>query len=170
LWYWRSTPTSCAIFRGDTVHPSTLEVLAEIGLIERFLELPHRKVHTIDFVRDGSRLEVADFRTLGLRYPYIAFVPQWDLLNLITSEARRYPNFQLLMSARAHDLLREHDCVVGVRYQGPDGEHMIRAPARCGRGRPALGDPPSCRIASSRVRRADGRGDVPDLTEQRRPG
>lgn len=114
-------------FRDDTVHPSTLDVLAEIGLADRFLELPHRKVHTIGFLRDGSRLDVADFRRLGLRYPYIAFVPQWDFLDLLTSEARRYPNFRLLMRSQVSGLLRENGRVVGARYRDPDGEHEIRA-------------------------------------------
>lgn len=114
-------------FRGDTVHPSTLEVLAEIGLIDRFLELPHRKVHTIGFVRDGSTLDVADFRTLDLRYPYIAFVPQWDFLDLITSDARRHPNFHLFMRSEACDLLRERGRIAGVRYRDADGAREVRA-------------------------------------------
>jgi 2-polyprenyl-6-methoxyphenol hydroxylase-like FAD-dependent oxidoreductase len=114
-------------FRDDTVHPSTLDVLAEISLAERFLELPHRKVHTIGFVDDGSEFDVADFRRLGLRYPYIAFVPQWDLLDLLASEASRYPNFRLLMRSQAYGLLRENGRVVGVRYRDPYGEHEIRS-------------------------------------------
>lgn len=114
-------------FRDDTVHPSTLEVLAEIGLAERVLALPHRKAHTVDLVRDGSRREIADFRRLGLRYPYIAFVPQWDLLDLLTSEARRYANFRLAMRSQVYGLLREDGRVVGVRYRGPDGEQEIRS-------------------------------------------
>jgi 2-polyprenyl-6-methoxyphenol hydroxylase-like FAD-dependent oxidoreductase len=100
-------------FRDDTVHPSTLEVLAEIGLAQRVLALPHRKAHTVDLVRDGSRCEIADFRRLGVRYPYIAFIPQWDLLDLLTSEARRYANFRLLMRSQVYGLLRENGRVVG---------------------------------------------------------
>ncbi|TDD13148.1 FAD-dependent oxidoreductase [Nonomuraea diastatica] len=114
-------------FRGDTVHPSTLDVLDELGLIDRFLALPHHKVSTVGFVRDGRRLDVADFSTLGLRYPYIAFVPQWDLLHLLTSEAARYPHFRLLLQAEAHDVVRQDGRVTGVRFRDPDGEHEVRA-------------------------------------------
>jgi 2-polyprenyl-6-methoxyphenol hydroxylase-like FAD-dependent oxidoreductase len=114
-------------FRGDTVHPSTIEVLAELGLAERFLALPHHKVAAVGFVRDGRKLDVADFRRLGLRHPYIAFVPQWDFLDLVTREAARYPNLRLLMQAEGYDFLREGGRVVGVRYRGPDGDHEVRA-------------------------------------------
>lgn len=78
-------------FRGDTVHPSTIDVLDELGLAERFLALPHHKVPTIGFVKGGKSVDVADFQTLGLKYPYIAFVPQWDFLKLLTAEAAKYP-------------------------------------------------------------------------------
>ena len=88
-------------------------MLAEIGLAQRVLALPHRKAHTIDLVRDGSSCEIADFRRLGVRYPYIAFIPQWDLLDLLTSEARRYANFRLLMRSQVYGLLRENGRVVG---------------------------------------------------------
>lgn len=114
-------------FRGDTVHPSTLEVLDELGLAGRFLELPHHKVSTVGFVRDGRRLDVADFSALGLKYPYIAFVPQWDLLHLLVSEAARHPNFRLLLQAEAYELLREDGRITGVRFRTPDGEQQVRA-------------------------------------------
>jgi 2-polyprenyl-6-methoxyphenol hydroxylase-like FAD-dependent oxidoreductase len=114
-------------FRGDTVHPSTIEVLAELGLADRFLALPHHKVPTVGFVRDGRRVDVADFRTLGLRFPYIAFVPQWDFLHLVTTEAARYPNFRLLMRAEAYDVVWADGRVAGVRLRSPDGDHVVRA-------------------------------------------
>lgn len=114
-------------FRGDTVHPSTIEVLDELGLAERFLDLPHRKVPAIGFVQADGRQDVADFRALGLRYPYIAFVPQGDFLDLITAEAHRYPSFHLSMRAEAYDVLREDGRVAGVRYRDTEGEHEVRA-------------------------------------------
>jgi 2-polyprenyl-6-methoxyphenol hydroxylase-like FAD-dependent oxidoreductase len=114
-------------FRDDTVHPSTLEVMHEIGLAERVLALPHRKAHTVDLVWNGSTHEIADFGRLGVPYPYIAFVPQWDLLDLLTSEARRYPNFHMLMRSKVDGLIYEDGRVAGVRYRGPDGEREIRA-------------------------------------------
>ncbi|HEX2034508.1 MAG TPA: FAD-dependent oxidoreductase [Chloroflexota bacterium] len=114
-------------FRGDTVHPSTIEVLAELGLAERFLALPHRKVSSIGFVQGGRRVAVADFAGLGLRFPYIAFVPQGDFLDLLTNEARRYPTFRLLMPAEGYDVLREGERIAGVRYRDGGGEHELRA-------------------------------------------
>ena len=114
-------------FRDDTVHPSTLGVLAEIGLAERVLALPHRKAHTVGLVRGGASVDIADFRTLGLRHPYIAFVAQWDLLDVLSTEAQRYPNFRLLMGSQVHGLVRESGRIVGVRYRDPDGEHEIRS-------------------------------------------
>lgn len=114
-------------FRGDTVHPSTMEVLDEVGLAERFLEIPHRKLPTLSLVQNGVEAEVADFRKLKLRFPYIVLVPQWDFLNLITSEAARYPGFRLRMRTAATGLLQEDGRVVGVRAEGPDGLLEIRA-------------------------------------------
>ena len=114
-------------FRGDTVHPATLQILDELGLAERFHELPHQKVHTIGVVQDGKRIDIADFRRLRVRYPYMAFVPQWDFLDLITTEAARYPNFSLLMSTEVLGVVRENGRVAGVRARGPQGEFEIRS-------------------------------------------
>ncbi|MEV4168291.1 FAD-dependent oxidoreductase [Nonomuraea sp. NPDC049709] len=114
-------------FRGDTIHPSTLQVLDELGLAQEFLELPHRKAYGLKMVSDGGDIRLADLRRLPGRYGYIAFVPQWDLLKLITSAAGRYPGFRLLMNAEAHDLIREGGAVRGLRYRDGSGEHEIRA-------------------------------------------
>nr|AGI62220.1 AbeX2-like monooxygenase [uncultured bacterium] len=114
-------------YRGDTIHPSTLEVLDELGLSRRFHEIPHSKVETIRFVQDGRAVDFADFRRLKLRFPYIAFVPQWDFLDLITGEARRYPQFRLLMRTPATDVLRDGGRVTGVRVRSPQGEATVRA-------------------------------------------
>ncbi|MCW2902454.1 MAG: hypothetical protein JWO67_4719 [Streptosporangiaceae bacterium] len=115
-------------FRGDTIHPSTREILDEIGLGPRFEELPQRKVDRVNVVTDQGEIALADLRLLRSRHPYITFVPQWDFLTLVTEEAARYPNFQLRMHAEAFDLLREPGRVAGVRYRDDKGEeHDIRA-------------------------------------------
>lgn len=114
-------------FRGDTIHPSTLQLLDELGLAEEFHRLPHRKAYGVRLETDHGQVSIADLRRLPGSYQYIAFVPQWDFLNLIVSAARRYPNFRLLMNAKAHDIIRDGDRVRGLRYRTPDGEHEIRA-------------------------------------------
>jgi 2-polyprenyl-6-methoxyphenol hydroxylase-like FAD-dependent oxidoreductase len=114
-------------FRGDTVHPYTLEILDQVGLCQRFHELPHRKVQTFSFVQDGIRVEVADFRKIKVRFPYVAFLPQWDFLNLITTEAARYPDFRLLMRAEATELIQENGRTVGVHVRTADGPQRVRA-------------------------------------------
>jgi 2-polyprenyl-6-methoxyphenol hydroxylase-like FAD-dependent oxidoreductase len=114
-------------FRGDTVHPYTLGVLDQVGLCERFHELPHRKVQTFGFVQDGIRVEVADFRKIKAQFPYVVFLPQWDFLNLITAEAVRYPDFRLLMRAEATELIQENGRTVGVRVRTAEGTRVVRS-------------------------------------------
>jgi 2-polyprenyl-6-methoxyphenol hydroxylase-like FAD-dependent oxidoreductase len=114
-------------FRGDTVHPYTLDILDQIGLCGKFHKLPHRKVETFSLVQDGIRVEVADFRKINVRFPYVAFLPQWDFLNLITVEAMRYPDFRLLMRAEAAGLIQEHGRTVGVRVCTAEGLQTVRA-------------------------------------------
>ncbi|MFF4412172.1 FAD-dependent oxidoreductase [Streptosporangium sp. NPDC001559] len=114
-------------FRGDTIHPSTLQVLHEIGLAEEFLRLPHHKAYGMAMHTDEGTVPVADLSKLGGEYRYIAFVPQWDFLNLVTTAAARYPTFRLLMNAEVHGVIREGNAVRGVRYRDPDGEHELRA-------------------------------------------
>ena len=134
-------------FRGDTIHPSTLEILDEVGLAERFLQLPHSRVRGLTL--RTSTGEALEFSLDGLptKYPFIAFVPQWDFLNFITAEARRYPAFRLLMNAEVTDVVREDGVVRGVRYRAADGEHEARAlltvgaDGRQSRTRDALGLP-----------------------------
>lgn len=115
-------------FRGDTIHPSTLQVLDEIGLAEAFHRLPHRKAYTMSMRTDDGEVPIADLRRLPGKYRYIAFVPQWDFLDLLTREARRYPNFHLLMNAKVTGLVRQDGAVRGVRYRDEHGEeHEVRA-------------------------------------------
>ena len=110
-------------FRGDTVHPSTLEILDQLGLAERFLELPHSRVPGVVFELPGQRMLEFSFKRLRTRFPYIAFVPQWDFLNFLTAEAARYPTFTLEMQADVYDLIVEDSQVRGVRYRDEDGTH-----------------------------------------------
>ncbi|MGV9307527.1 FAD-dependent oxidoreductase [Nonomuraea sp. NPDC003727] len=114
-------------FRGDTIHPSTLRVLDEIGLAEAFHRIPHRKAYGLTLVTDTGASRLADLRGLRGGYDYIAFVPQWDFLNLLTAEAAKYPSFRLLMNAEANGLIRDGGTVRGLRYHDKDGEHELRA-------------------------------------------
>src|SRR5262245_8084982 len=115
-------------FRGDTIHPSTLEILAELGLADRFLALPHNKVSRI-VARSASGQEVVfSLARLPTRFPYIAFVPQWDFLEFLTKEAARFPAFTLKRSAEAIELIQHGGVVSGVRYRDADGTHVLTAP------------------------------------------
>jgi 2-polyprenyl-6-methoxyphenol hydroxylase-like FAD-dependent oxidoreductase len=114
-------------FRGDTLHPSTLEIMEELGLAEGLLDLEHTKVPRIEARLPGRTVTVADLSHLKTRYPFITFMPQWDFLDYITGEAKRYPNFRLEMNAEAKDLILEDGTVRGVRYETPDGTREARA-------------------------------------------
>lgn len=114
-------------FRGDTVHPSTLDVMAELGLIDDFLKLPHQKVRRIGAMIGDTRVSIADMAHLPVRERYVAMMPQWDFLNFMASKARRYPGFQLHMSTKATDLIEEHDIVKGVRAVAGDTPLEFRA-------------------------------------------
>lgn len=115
-------------FRGDTVHPSTLEVIHELGLLDAFLERPHQKVFEIGGMFGGTRLMLADFRYLPVKCGFIAFTPQWEFLDFLAGEARRYPHFDLRMQTRVTGLITtEQGRVVGVQTEGPAGAGAIRA-------------------------------------------
>jgi 2-polyprenyl-6-methoxyphenol hydroxylase-like FAD-dependent oxidoreductase len=109
-------------FRGDTVHPSTLQLLDELGLGERFAKLPQSRLNEVAFPIDVDRsVVVADFRRLKVRHPYIAMVPQWDLLNLLAEAAKEETSFTLRMHTEVTELIRESERVQGVRYRTDDG-------------------------------------------------
>src|SRR5688572_21176913 len=115
-------------FRGDTVHPSTLRLLDELGLADEFLELPHQEVTQVGATTDDGTYVLADFGRLPGKFPFLAFVPQWDFLDFLADRARRYPNFHLRMNAEAVGLLRTDGQVTGLRYRTPgDGEHEVHA-------------------------------------------
>ncbi|WAL64328.1 FAD-dependent oxidoreductase [Amycolatopsis cynarae] len=109
-------------FRGDTVHPSTLTLLDELGLGEKFAALPHNKLSQVAIPgRDGQNLVFADLSTLRVPHPYVAMVPQWDLLDLLAEAGRAEPRFHLRMNTEVVGLLREHGRVTGVRYRTVEG-------------------------------------------------
>ena len=114
-------------FRGDTIHPSTITILGELGLRDRFLELPVNRVDTLDAVIDGHRLTLVDFATLPAPDNFLVFAPQWDLLNFLAREAAAFPGFELLMRTEAVGLLKTYGTVTGVRAVGPDGPVEIAA-------------------------------------------
>ncbi|MEZ0352247.1 FAD-dependent oxidoreductase [Mycobacterium sp. pR1184] len=114
-------------FRGDTVHPTTLRLLDELGLWERFAAIPHSEVHSAKFESDGRSVTYVDFSRLRQPHPFVAMVPQWDLLNLLAEVAQEEPTFTLRMNTEATDLLREGATVTGVRYEGPDGPGELKA-------------------------------------------
>lgn len=114
-------------FRGDTIHPSTLEVMRELGLIDGLLKLPHTRAETLSAEIAGTTFRVADFSRLPVATRYIAFMPQWDFLNYLSSEASRLPCFRLMMETQSEALLEEDGRVVGIRVRTPEGSRDLRA-------------------------------------------
>ena len=115
-------------FRGDTVHPTTLRLLDELGLWDRFASLSHSEIHQVSLDVAGRDVTVVDFGRLRRQpHPYIAMVPQWDLLNLLAESAQNEPTFTLRMQTEVTGLLHENGRVAGVRYRGPDGDGELRA-------------------------------------------
>ena len=119
-------------FRGDTVHPSVLEIMDDLGLAERLLQLRHSKIRTFNFMTPDGPVTLADLGRLRTKFPYIAMIPQSNFLEFITEEAKRYPDFQLTMGARVEELIEEGGVVRGVRYRERDGWHEVRAPLTVG--------------------------------------
>ena len=114
-------------FRGDTVHPSTLEILDQMGLADRLLELPHSKIYGPTFQTAGVTFSPIDFRRLKTRFPYIMLIPQTKFLEFLAAEGGKYPNFDLRMVANVGALVEEGGTVRGVRYQSTEGWHEVRA-------------------------------------------
>jgi 2-polyprenyl-6-methoxyphenol hydroxylase-like FAD-dependent oxidoreductase len=114
-------------FRGDTIHPSTLQLLHELGLLEEFLKLPHSQVTGLSAIVGGDKFVMSDFSHLPTRAKFIALMPQWDFLNFLASEAARYPSFKLKMGWEATGLIERDGATVGVRAKTPDGAVEIPA-------------------------------------------
>src|SRR5262249_54614122 len=114
-------------FRGDTLHPSVLEILDEIGLAEPLHQLRHAKVHSATVQTADGPFTPVDLRRLKTRFPYIMLIPQARFLEFITTEAQRYPHFRLVMGANVQRLIEENGSVRGVRSRDDDGWHEVRA-------------------------------------------
>lgn len=132
-------------FRGDTVHPSTLRLLDELGLYSRFTALPISRMEKIEFTIAGRRLTMADFSQLDVPHRYLAFVPQWEFLDMIADVAQQEPTFTLRMDTEVTGLIHQDDAIRGVRYLGPDGPGELLADLTVG-----------CDGRSSLVRQAAG--------------
>lgn len=114
-------------FRGDTIHPSTMQVMHELGWLKEFLQLPHQKVKTLTAQFGSMRFRMADLSHLPVEAPYIAMMPQWDFLNFLASKGREYPSFDLQMQTAAVDLIRQDDRIIGVKAQHEGGTFDILA-------------------------------------------
>jgi 2-polyprenyl-6-methoxyphenol hydroxylase-like FAD-dependent oxidoreductase len=114
-------------FRGDTIHPSTLELMYELGILEQFLTRPHQEEREISAQIGEHMLKLADFTHLPTRCKFLAFMPQWDFLNFIVEQSQRYSTFQVKMQAEVTDLIEENGRITGVRANTPDGRVEVRA-------------------------------------------
>lgn len=114
-------------FRGDTIHPSTLEVMDELGLLDGLLQIPHSELRELTGRIGTDRITLADFGHVPGRCKFIAFMPQWDFLNFLSQQAQRYPNFRLLMETEATDLIRDGDRIAGIVANTLQGPLEIRA-------------------------------------------
>jgi 2-polyprenyl-6-methoxyphenol hydroxylase-like FAD-dependent oxidoreductase len=119
-------------FRGDTVHPSTLRIMDELGLLEAFLERPHRRLEVIGGWFGAKHVQLGDFRGLPARYAFIALMPQWEFLDFLAGEARKLPAFTLRMHADVTGLIEAEGRVAGVRGSSPEGDFRVRADCTIG--------------------------------------
>src|SRR5271163_5032704 len=114
-------------FRGDTIHPSTLELLNELGLFEKFLQIPHSQVSGLSAIVGGRKFTMSDFSHLPTRAKFIALMPQWDFLNFLAGEAAHYPTFTLRMGWEVTGLIDGDGAIIGVRANTPNGSVDIAA-------------------------------------------
>lgn len=114
-------------FRGDTIHPSTLELMHELGLLDEFLQLPHQKALTLNAQIGDTTIPMADFSHLPTRCRFVALIPQWDFLNFLAAHGRRYPGFSLRTETEVTDLIEDGGRVIGLRATTPTGSLEVRA-------------------------------------------
>ncbi len=115
-------------FRGDTIHPSTLEVMHELGLLEQFLQLPHQRAETFNVFLGGQKVQMMSFSHLPVKCKFVAMMPQWDFLNFLAAQGKAYSGFQVLMSTEATDLIREGDRVTGLTAISEGASISVKAP------------------------------------------
>ena len=114
-------------FRGDTVHPSTLQVMDELGLSDGFLKLPHQRMQKMDGMFGGASVRIADLSRLNVKFPFIAFMPQWDFLNFLRESGKQFPSLKVMMSTEAVDLIQDGARIAGVKAKTPEGTIDIAA-------------------------------------------
>src|SRR5215213_5688761 len=114
-------------FRGDTIHPSVMELMDELDLADRLLELRHTEIHNLTLQTAAGPFTPIDFSRLNTKFPYITMMPQTSFLEFITEEAKRHPNFRLKMGARVRELVEEDGVIRGVRHETEDGRHEVGA-------------------------------------------
>lgn len=114
-------------FRGDTIHPSTMKLMDELEIIDRFLKIPHRRMSTVSVAAPNGETVFADFSQLPEPYNYVAFMPQWDFLDFLAQESEKYPSFELIRAAEVTDLISDGNRAYGVRYRSPDGIRRLDA-------------------------------------------
>src|SRR5579871_3165670 len=114
-------------FRGDTVHPSTLELMYELGLLQQFLRVPHEELQYVGGIVGGFRFKAADFRYVPAHCKFVGLMPQWDFLDFLAAQGKKFKTFELLMEHEATDLIRESGRMRGVSVQTPQGAREIRA-------------------------------------------
>jgi 2-polyprenyl-6-methoxyphenol hydroxylase-like FAD-dependent oxidoreductase len=114
-------------FRGNTINPAVVQIMAELGLVDQLMQLPHAKINSFTVQTGDGPLTFADFSRLKTRYPYIMMLPQARFLEFVVNEAQQYPNFRLLMGARVEGLIQEAGVTRGVRYRTDEGSHELHA-------------------------------------------
>src|SRR5436305_3159852 len=114
-------------FRGDSVHPSTLQEMYELGLIDGFLKLPHQRLQKLDGMFGGASVRIADLSRLKVKYNFIAFMPQWDFLNFLRESGKRFASLKVMMSTEALDLIHDGGRIAGVRASTSEGAVDIEA-------------------------------------------
>ena len=115
-------------FRGDTIHPSTLELMHELGLVDEFLRLPHQEVRELAVSIGGKSMPIADFTHLPTHCRFLALMPQWDFLDFLAKHGARYPTFRLVMQAKVTGLIEDGGRIAGVEAETPEGPLRVRAP------------------------------------------
>src|SRR5256885_5803795 len=114
-------------FRGDTIHPSTLEVIYELGLIEAFLKRPHQEIRETGGQIGDEFIPLADLTHLPTHCKFMGFMPQWEFLNFFAEQGKKYPQFHLMLEAEVSDLIIEGNTIVGVKAATPSGEIEVRS-------------------------------------------
>jgi 2-polyprenyl-6-methoxyphenol hydroxylase-like FAD-dependent oxidoreductase len=119
-------------FRGDTIHPSTLELMNELGLLDDFLKRPHQEVRELSAQIGDETVKMADFTHLPTRCKFLALMPQWEFLDFLVQQGKRFPSFHIRMRAEATELIEQNGRIIGVRSETPDGSVQVRAPLTIG--------------------------------------